>query len=83
METVIMFSLVLIFGIISLLLKKYDNKKLKIIYLIILPIGVIIFINEIITSSENRYIAIVLVILSTYFIVKGIKELKLKNSGYR
>ncbi|MBU2447209.1 MAG: hypothetical protein KJ666_16775 [Bacteroidetes bacterium] len=34
METVIMFSLVLIFGIISLLLKKYDNKKLKIIYLI-------------------------------------------------
>jgi len=75
METVLMLSLIFIFGIISLLLKKYDNRSFKIIFLIATALAIAVLISEAILNSESRYVSILFIMIGISFFVKQFKSI--------
>jgi hypothetical protein len=79
METVIMFSLLLIFGITSLLLKKHDNRSFKIIFLIVTALAIAVLIGEAILNSESRYVSILFIMIGISFFVKQFKSIVTPN----
>jgi len=79
METALMISLVIIFGIWSIISKKYNSKSIRILDLVMLSLAITILIITAFTVEENRYIAIVFIIIGLSFSIKKIKELRLKN----
>ncbi|MBM4177054.1 MAG: hypothetical protein FJ213_12930 [Ignavibacteria bacterium] len=79
METALMISLVIIFGIWSIISKKYNSKSTRILDLVMLSLAITILIITAFTVEENRYIAIVFIIIGLSFSIKKIKELRLKN----
>ncbi len=78
MEIILMFSLILLFGIVSFFSKSYQNKLMGTIIFILILLATSYLIVYAVMDEEKRYLAILFSLFGISFIIKEMKRLYFK-----